>query len=111
MVACRAGRALAGEDLAKRQWMDATLLPLIVSTVHYAILIGALLAVLDQFGIQMTSLVAVLGAAGLAIGLALQGTLFERRRGRHARGAAAFPCRSDNPGRQLQRYGARSRAS
>ena len=63
------------KSLAKRQWMDATLLPLIVSTVHYAILIGALLAVLDQFGIQMTSLVAVLGAAGLAIGLALQGTL------------------------------------
>jgi small conductance mechanosensitive channel len=61
------------KSLAKRQWMDATLLPLIVSTVHYAILIGALLAVLDQF--EMTSLVAVLGAAGLAIGLVLQGTL------------------------------------
>jgi small conductance mechanosensitive channel len=55
--------------------MDPTLLPLVVSIVRYVILIGALLAVLDQFGIQMTSLVAVLGAAGLAIGLALQGTL------------------------------------
>jgi small conductance mechanosensitive channel len=33
------------------------------------------LAVLSQFGIQTTSLIAVLGAAGLAIGLALQGTL------------------------------------
>ncbi len=33
------------------------------------------LAVLSQFGVQTTSLVAVLGAAGLAIGLALQGTL------------------------------------
>jgi small conductance mechanosensitive channel len=63
------------KSLGKRQWMDATLLPLIVSIVRYTILIGALLAVLDQFGIQMTSLVAVLGAAGLAIGLALQGTL------------------------------------
>lgn len=63
------------KNLAKRHWMDATLLPLIVSTVRYTILIVALLAVLDQFGIQMTSLVAVLGAAGLAIGLALQGTL------------------------------------
>lgn len=62
-------------NLAKRQWMDATLLPLVVSIVRYTILIGALLAVLDQFGIQMTSLVAVLGAAGLAVGLALQGTL------------------------------------
>jgi small conductance mechanosensitive channel len=33
------------------------------------------LAVLSQFGIQTTSLVAVIGAAGLAVGLALQGTL------------------------------------
>jgi small conductance mechanosensitive channel len=33
------------------------------------------LAVLSQFGIQTTSLVAVIGAASLAIGLALQGTL------------------------------------
>ena len=62
-------------NLAKRPWMDATLLPLVVSVAHYTILIVTLLAVLDQFGIQMTSLVAVLGAAGLAIGLALQGTL------------------------------------
>jgi small conductance mechanosensitive channel len=63
------------KSLGRRHWMDATLLPLIVSIVRYTILIGALLAVLDQFGIQMTSLVAVLGAAGLAVGLALQGTL------------------------------------
>ena len=34
-----------------------------------------MLAVLSQFGIQTTSLVAVIGAASLAIGLALQGTL------------------------------------
>jgi small conductance mechanosensitive channel len=33
------------------------------------------LAVLSQFGIQTTSLIAVLGTAGLAIGLAMQGTL------------------------------------
>ena len=62
-------------NLSKHPWMDATLLPLVVSVVRYGILIGAMLAVLDQFGIQLTSLVAVLGAAGLAIGLALQGTL------------------------------------
>ena len=30
---------------------------------------------LSQFGVQTTSLIALLGAAGLAIGLALQGTL------------------------------------
>ena len=63
------------KNFAHRPWMDATLLPLVASIVRYTILIGALLAVLDQFGIQLTSLVAVLGAAGLAVGLALQGTL------------------------------------
>jgi small conductance mechanosensitive channel len=43
--------------------------------VRYLILIVTDLAVLSQFGIQTTSLVAVLGAASLAVGLALQGTL------------------------------------
>jgi small conductance mechanosensitive channel len=43
--------------------------------IRYFVLTIAVLAVLSQFGIQTTSLVAVLGAAGLAIGLALQGTL------------------------------------
>lgn len=41
----------------------------------YAILAIAIVAVLGQFGVQTASLLAVLGAAGLAIGLALQGTL------------------------------------
>jgi small conductance mechanosensitive channel len=34
-----------------------------------------LVAVLAQFGVQTTSIIALLGAAGLAIGLALQGTM------------------------------------
>jgi small conductance mechanosensitive channel len=55
--------------------MDLTLKPLIASMTRYIILILTLLLVVQQFGIQTTSLIAVLGAAGLAIGLALQGTL------------------------------------
>lgn len=55
--------------------MDLTLKPLIASLTRYAILILTLLLVVQQFGVQTTSLIAVLGAAGLAIGLALQGTL------------------------------------
>jgi len=55
--------------------MDLTLKPLISSLTRYAILILTLLLVVQQFGVQTTSLIAVLGAAGLAIGLALQGTL------------------------------------
>lgn len=43
--------------------------------VRVAILIFTLVAVLNRFGIETTSLIALLGAAGLAIGLALQGTL------------------------------------
>jgi len=39
------------------------------------ILILVMVAVLAQFGVQTTSIIAVLGAAGLAVGLALQGTL------------------------------------
>jgi small conductance mechanosensitive channel len=45
------------------------------SVARYAVLTVTVLAVLSQFGIQTTSIVAVLGAAGLAVGLALQGTL------------------------------------
>jgi small conductance mechanosensitive channel len=43
--------------------------------VYYGLLAFVLLAVLNLFGIQTTSLVAVMGAAGFAIGLAFQGTL------------------------------------
>jgi len=55
--------------------MDATLKPLLSQLLRYAILILTLILVLGQFGVQTTSLIAVMGAAGLAIGLAMQGTL------------------------------------
>jgi small conductance mechanosensitive channel len=55
--------------------MDATLQSFFGTIVRYSIIIFTLLAVLAKFGVQTTSLIAVLGAAGLAVGLALQGTL------------------------------------
>ena len=55
--------------------VDATLIPFVASLVYYAVLAVVIIAVLSLFGIQTTSLIAVLGAAGLAVGLALQGTL------------------------------------
>ena len=55
--------------------MDETLKPFLAKLVWYVIMIFVLVAVLNQFGVQTTSFIAVLGAAGLAIGLALQGTL------------------------------------
>ena len=55
--------------------MDDTLKPFLAKLVWYVIMVFVLVAVLNQFGVQTTSVIAVLGAAGLAIGLALQGTL------------------------------------
>jgi small conductance mechanosensitive channel len=55
--------------------LDLTLKPLLASLVRYAILVLTFILVLGQFGVQTTSLIAVMGAAGLAIGLAMQGTL------------------------------------
>jgi len=58
-----------------RTKLDPTLVPFISNLVYYAILIFIVLAVLSLFGIETTSFVAVLAAAGFAVGLALQGTL------------------------------------
>lgn len=55
--------------------IDTTLGTFLSLMIRYALIIVVLIVVLQQFGIQTTSLVAVLGASALAIGLALQGTL------------------------------------
>jgi small conductance mechanosensitive channel len=61
--------------LARSRQIDNTVKPLLVKSVRYVIVAITLVAVLSQFGVQTTSVIALLGAAGLAIGLALQGTL------------------------------------
>jgi len=61
--------------LARSRRIDATLQGFFASLVRYVILALVIVAVLNQFGVQTASLIAVFGAAGLAIGLALQGTL------------------------------------
>ncbi len=55
--------------------IDPLLAGFFASMAKYAILAIAVIFVLGRFGIETTSLVAIIGAAGLAIGLALQGTL------------------------------------
>ncbi len=55
--------------------VDNTLGNFVASVLKWVILLIVLVAVLGIFGIEATSLVAMLGAATLAIGLALQGTL------------------------------------
>ncbi len=55
--------------------IDPTISIFFSSLVRYAIIVFTILAVLDQFGVETTSFVALIGAIGLAIGFALQGTL------------------------------------
>ncbi|HKJ30822.1 MAG TPA: mechanosensitive ion channel domain-containing protein [Balneolales bacterium] len=61
--------------LEKSNRIDETLIPIFSKTTKAFVLIITILAVLNNFGVQTASIIAVLGAAGLAIGLALQGTL------------------------------------
>ncbi len=61
--------------LSRIQKVDETLRGFFSSLAYYAVVVFTIIAVLAQFGVQTTSFIAVIGAAGLAIGLALQGTL------------------------------------
>ena len=54
---------------------DTTVLSFVVQVVRVVVYIVGFIAVLQRLGVQTTSIIAVLGAASLAVGLALQGTL------------------------------------
>jgi small conductance mechanosensitive channel len=82
LVTLIAGFVLAGwlsrltdRAMRKSNKIDAVFHALPGKVVRIAVIIFTLIAVLNRFGVQTTSLIALLGAAGLAIGLALQGTL------------------------------------
>jgi len=81
--------------------LDATLSSFMGGFLKYVILAIALITVLGQFGVQTASLLAVLGAAGLAIGLAMQGTLSNV-----AAGAMMLVLRPFNVGDYIQVGGA-----
>jgi small conductance mechanosensitive channel len=55
--------------------VEATLVSFVGSFVYILLMVVVILAALNNLGVNTTSFVAVLGAAGLAVGLALQGTL------------------------------------
>ncbi|MGK0269240.1 MAG: small conductance mechanosensitive channel [Paraglaciecola sp.] len=59
----------------KYEKLDNTLFGFLGSLAKYIIIAFVVIAVLNRFGVQTASIIALLGAAGLAIGLALQGTL------------------------------------
>ncbi|MCZ4316528.1 mechanosensitive ion channel [Comamonadaceae bacterium G21597-S1] len=66
---------LTNRAMRKADKIDPVFQPLPGKVVRIAVIVFTVIAVLNRFGVQTTSLIAVLGAAGLAIGLALQGTL------------------------------------
>ncbi len=67
-------RKLVGKLLAKKK-LDPTLVSFLGSLIYIALLTFVVIAAIAQLGIQTTSFIAVIGAAGLAIGFALQGSL------------------------------------
>lgn len=68
-------RRVVANALKKTGKIDQMIQEFLANAVRYAILIFTLLAVLSRFGIETTSFIAILGATGLAIGLAMQGAL------------------------------------
>ncbi|MDH3315236.1 MAG: mechanosensitive ion channel [Gammaproteobacteria bacterium] len=75
------GRWLAGvatrviKAVMTKAKQDEMLVKFLGSIVYYALLAFVVIAAISQLGVQTTSVIAVFGAAGLAIGLALQGSL------------------------------------
>ncbi len=63
------------KNLMTRSNVDTTLVVFVGNLAYVALLAFVILAALAQLGIQTTSFIAVIGAAGLAVGLALQGSL------------------------------------
>lgn len=63
------------ERLMTRSKLDAMLVSFVGNIVYSALLVVVVLAALEQLGVNTTSALAVLGAAGLAVGLALQNSL------------------------------------
>ena len=74
-IIARMVRRSTRRALERMPRLDPTLIPFLSGIVYYLILTFVGVACLGLFGIQTTSVIAVLGAAGLAVGLALQGTL------------------------------------
>jgi small conductance mechanosensitive channel len=73
--ASRLARAALARMQARRGDADVTLATFAASMTRNVVLVVGLVAVLQQLGVKTTSIIAVLGAASLAVGLALQGAL------------------------------------
>ena len=63
------------ERLMERSKLDISLRKFLADVAYAVLLVAVMIAALDTVGIKTTAVIAVLGAAGLAVGLALQGSL------------------------------------
>jgi small conductance mechanosensitive channel len=70
----KALKSLIQRMMAKSK-LDETIVSFVGNLAYIALLTFVIVAALNQLGVQTTSFIAVIGAAGLAIGLALQGSL------------------------------------
>jgi small conductance mechanosensitive channel len=70
----RALKNLTNRVMTKRE-IEPTITSFVCNLVYIAMLVFVVIAAINQLGIQTTSFIAIIGAAGLAIGLALQGSL------------------------------------
>ena len=66
---------ILGKALRKVGGVDETLVKFLENIVYYALLTVVIIAALNKLGIATTSFLAILGAAGLAVGLALKDSL------------------------------------
>ena len=63
------------EKMMRKSNVDKMLTNFVKHITYFGMLVVVIVAALNKLGLQTTSLIAVLGAAGLGIGLALQGSL------------------------------------
>jgi small conductance mechanosensitive channel len=75
LIVARSIRKAIRRGMARSKRVDESLIPFVSGIAYYLLLAALIIAVLQMFGVEATSMIAVLGAAGLAVGLALQGTL------------------------------------
>ena len=72
--AARVVSKIAGAAMHKSK-LNETLTSFLKNIIYYVLLIFVIIAALNKIGIETTSFIAIIGAAGLAVGLALQGSL------------------------------------
>jgi len=75
MLLSKGARKLVNKANARWPQSDGTAVPLLQTVIHYGIIIICVIMILNVFGVSTASLIAILGAAGVTVALALKDTL------------------------------------